>query len=89
MRRSHALLLALATIFGSATALPTATHADPYRWCAIYGLFEGSAENCYFMTIEQCRAAVSGVGGFCRVNLFYDGRPEGSESRNVRKKKRR
>ena len=54
-----------------------AYQADPYRWCAEYGggSFGGGGSNCYFMTIEQCRAAVSGVGGFCRVNAFYDGRP--------------
>jgi hypothetical protein len=50
--------------------------ADPYRWCADYsGGGFGGGTNCYFMTIEQCRAAVSGVGGFCRPNGFYDGRP--------------
>ncbi|MGZ8368399.1 MAG: DUF3551 domain-containing protein [Rhodoplanes sp.] len=26
---------------------------------------------CYFSTIEQCRAAVSGVGGYCGVNTWY------------------
>jgi hypothetical protein len=45
--------------------------ADPYRWCAEYG---GGGTNCYFLTLEQCRAAVSGVGGFCVPNNFYDGR---------------
>ena len=48
--------------------------ADPYRWCATYGSGFGS-DSCYFMTIEQCRASVSGLGGFCRPNTFYDGRP--------------
>jgi len=48
--------------------------ADPYRWCAIYG-GEGGYQNCYFMTLEQCQAAVSGTGGFCTPNPFYDGRP--------------
>jgi hypothetical protein len=55
--------------FGTATA-----QADPYRWCAEYGGgFDGGGTNCYFVTIEQCRAAVSGVGGFCRPNPFYTG----------------
>ena len=54
---------------------PTA-QADPYRWCAMYGGFRGaSAQNCYFVTLHQCRAAVSGVGGYCKRNPFYDGRP--------------
>ena len=50
--------------------------ADPYRWCAQYGGDEGGGGmNCYFMTLEQCRAAISGNGGFCTPNNFYDGRP--------------
>ena len=27
------------------------------------------------MTLEQCRATMSGNGGFCTHNNFYDGRP--------------
>ena len=49
-------------------------NADPYRWCAQYGGKSG-ATNCYFVTYEQCRAALSGNGGFCNPNTFYDGRP--------------
>ena len=26
--------------------------------------------NCGFLTIEQCRATVSGMGGFCVINQF-------------------
>jgi hypothetical protein len=47
--------------------------ADPYRWCAEYGGGRGGGTNCYFVTIEQCRAAASGNGGFCRPNGFYTG----------------
>jgi peptidoglycan hydrolase-like protein with peptidoglycan-binding domain len=32
------------------------------RWCAAY--YNGS-QNCGFYTLDQCRAAVSGVGGSC------------------------
>jgi hypothetical protein len=53
----------------------TPGRADPYRWCAEYGGGRGGGTNCYFVTWEQCSAAVSGVGGFCRQNGFYDGRP--------------
>jgi hypothetical protein len=50
--------------------------ADPYRWCAQYGGFGGGGvESCWYLTIEQCRAAVSGIGGFCRESGWYDGRP--------------
>jgi len=51
-------------------------HADPYRWCANYGSGQGGGgSNCYFLTLEQCWAALSGNGGFCDPNTFYDGRP--------------
>ena len=38
--------------------------ADPYGWCANYSGRTGGT-NCYFMTLGQCRAAISGVGGIC------------------------
>jgi len=60
-------MLAVASAVGPA-------QADPYRWCAQYGGKSG-ATNCYFLTLEQCRAALSGNGGFCNPNTFYDGRP--------------
>ena len=45
--------------------------ADPYRWCAEYGAGgDGGSANCYFLTLDQCRAAISGFGGFCRENGF-------------------
>jgi hypothetical protein len=58
-------------------ALGDGARADPYKWCAVYGGGDQSGGNtsCYFWTIEQCRAPVSGVGGFCAENNFYDGKP--------------
>ncbi len=54
----------------------TPAKADPYRWCAVYGSFGGGGvESCWYLTIEQCRAAVSGIGGFCKESAWYDGRP--------------
>jgi hypothetical protein len=71
MRIVFAALFAL-----GAGVMTTPAQADPYKWCAQYsGAGNGGATNCYFVTYEQCRAAVSGVGGFCVVNGFYDGRP--------------
>ena len=53
-----------------------AAKADPYKWCALYSAGRGGgAQNCYFITLAQCQAAVSGVGGFCTPNQFYDGKP--------------
>jgi hypothetical protein len=49
--------------------------ADPYRWCAQYGTSDDNGTNCYFVTLDHCRAAISGNGGFCTPNNFYDGTP--------------
>jgi hypothetical protein len=60
----------------AATAASAPAQADPYRWCAVYGGTDGdNGTSCYFMTLQQCQASVSGVGGFCTANQFYDGRP--------------
>ena len=65
--------------------------ADPYRWCAEYsgGSGAGGGRNCYFVTLEQCRWAVSGVGGTCTPNSFYDGRPVVTPEDGVRPRQRR
>ena len=46
---------------------------DPYPWCAVYASgskFGGT--NGGFPTLEQCRATVSGIGGNCEPNQFYN-----------------
>jgi hypothetical protein len=39
-------------------------------WCAQYGGGSGGT-NCGFYSFDQCMAAISGNGGFCRQNGFY------------------
>jgi hypothetical protein len=81
--------LAIVVLGIAAAGCPFETaKADPYRWCADYGELGGiGGRNCYFMTLEQCRATVSGVGGICVPNPFYDGLPiDGSKP--VRRTKR-
>jgi hypothetical protein len=43
--------------------------ADAYAggWCATS---TKRSENCGYTTLDQCRAQVSGLGGFCRPNPF-------------------
>jgi hypothetical protein len=54
---------------GREYALP----CDNTRWCAQYsGGRAGGGTNCGFFTLEQCRATVSGIGGFCVINQFYN-----------------
>ena len=41
--------------------------AQDYPYCAMRG-GRGASENCGYATLAQCRATVSGAGGFCQVN---------------------
>ena len=54
------------------SVIATSARAEiEYPWCAQYsGEPNGGGRNCGFSTIEQCRATVSGMGGFCEPNLF-------------------
>jgi uncharacterized protein DUF3551 len=70
MRALTAVVLAMV-----ASSFVDDARADPYRWCAEFGSQHSGATSCYSVTLEQCRATVSGVGGFCRENPFYDGLP--------------
>ena len=71
----HASIATAAGLLALCAFATSPAAADPYRWCAVYGNTDDNGTNCYFVTIEQCRAAVSGNGGFCAPNNFYDGRP--------------
>jgi hypothetical protein len=43
-----------------------------YPWCANYSSGDGDGgSNCGFSTLAQCRATVSGIGGSCGPNPFY------------------
>jgi hypothetical protein len=53
-----------------ATTVLTATDAAAGSWCAVYSGRKGGSENCTFSSANQCRATVSGVGGWCRPNPF-------------------
>ncbi len=68
-KRLFAILLGcgLAVTFaGEAVA-----HGRPiYPWCAFYNA-SGGMVDCRYYDIAQCRASVSGLGGFCYRNLEY------------------
>lgn len=84
-------LIQLATIL-AAIAAPALLAASParanieYPWCAAYGGDMGGASNCGFTTWEQCMATVSGIGGFCEPNQFYNPRAQ-AEPKRKRKPK--
>ena len=70
-----ALVMAVPAVLTQAPARAYEMAYDPYPWCANYYADAGGS-NCGFLTIEQCRATVSGIGGFCEPNQFYNpGRP--------------
>jgi hypothetical protein len=49
------------------TLLVTDADAASNRWCASS---PKRSENCGYATLDQCRAQVLGLGGFCRPNPF-------------------
>jgi hypothetical protein len=82
----------LAVFILPATLVPAWTQGqpfpyDPYPWCAVYGgRHGGGGSNCGFRTWQQCMATVSGIGGFCEPNQFYNpgGRSGGSRKKQPR-----
>ena len=55
--------------------------------CATPAAAANLVTECYYLTLKQCRDTISGVGGTCEPNPFYDGRPvvdEYSQPRRAR-----
>ena len=52
---------------------PRLAQANPQPPAPISGFRGGGGSNCYFMTLQQCQATISGVGGTCRPNPFFTG----------------
>jgi Protein of unknown function (DUF3551) len=63
-------LLLAATLLCAIGGLSTRADAQNYPWCAVLNVGDWSS-NCGFVTEEQCRTSVSGVGGFCMRNTTY------------------
>ena len=60
----RALVIAIA--LAAALLLPQDSAHAQAKWCAVYS--DGGGTNCGFSTYKQCRADISGVGGYCRRN---------------------
>ncbi len=58
----------LAALFAGPTPAQAGTE---YPWCAVYSESTVGATNCGFVTLAQCRAAISGAGGGCYQNPAY------------------
>jgi Protein of unknown function (DUF3551) len=61
--------IVVALIAGGTTA-----KAQNYPWCAVLNMGDATY-NCGFVTREQCMATVSGIGGFCQRNDWYQPPP--------------
>ena len=46
--------------------------AREYPWCARY---DWTTTNCGFVSLQQCLATISGIGGRCELNPFYKAPP--------------
>ena len=71
-----------AVLSSRAMALPY----DPYPWCAVYGGSMSGSSNCGFTTLQQCMATVSGIGGSCERNRFYNPRATAKRSKPPKKR---
>jgi Protein of unknown function (DUF3551) len=78
------LALLVAALLAPAQAGAYEKPYDPYPWCAVYSGRGGGASNCGFLTLEQCRATVSGIGGSCEPNQFYNPHPSAERRRKKR-----
>jgi hypothetical protein len=63
------LLFTLAIVLGIG-AFSTAVKAQNYPWCAHYATDAGDV-NCGFVSLPQCQADVSGIGGICMRNTQF------------------
>ncbi len=75
MTRLNSILFAV-IVLAPLTAFPRPAAAIEYPWCAQYGGMGDGGRNCGFSTLAQCMATVSGIGGDCERNLFYEGPAE-------------
>jgi hypothetical protein len=79
--RYFCIASSIAAAFVAMTAAPAL--ADKAPWCAFLGGGrDGGGTECLYYTIAQCRATVSGLGGFCFENPNY------KSSRNARSRNR-
>lgn len=80
---SLSMALALSFTLGPRAVGPAYAEIE-YPWCAVYSEATVGATNCGFSTLDQCRAAISGIGGICEPNSRYVGlvpKPKRQDSR--------
>ena len=78
-----------ALLAASAAAVQPGNAQFNARWCTIGGGSQSSGEpDCAFNTLEQCRAAASGVGRYCTENPRFGEDQRGSRQERNRRPQR-
>ena len=69
-------LIAAAAMLGVPSIMASPARAEiQYPWCAQYSDHNSNGgTNCGFVTLQQCRDTISGLGGVCYENPMYPGR---------------
>jgi hypothetical protein len=73
---SNGLLAAVTALLLTLATATSARAEIEYPWCAQFGggSMNGiNATNCGFVTVQQCRETISGLGGMCYENPRYHG----------------
>jgi hypothetical protein len=70
------LFLIAAALLGE-TQIGNAQSPYSYRWCSISsgGVAGGGGRSCYYETLQQCMATLSGIGGNCVERPYYRAQP--------------
>ncbi len=68
-------LLFITGLFAAMFWIEKPADAQNYPWCAQYGPTPSAPTNCGFVTFQQCLDTISGIGGFCVRNNFYQPPP--------------
>ena len=71
MLKSIAAAFAVACLMAVAAGPSPARAEILYPWCAQYSGEDMASTNCGFVTLAQCMATISGIGGFCQENPAY------------------
>jgi hypothetical protein len=76
MRNLHVAWIIAAIVTTLTSGADPSAAAVIYPWCANYGgRGFGGAQNCGFVSFNQCLATVRGVGGTCGPNPLYQPYP--------------
>ena len=71
MRMPIIALFAIAAALLAETQISNAQSAYSYPWCSLGGTKDSNALSCYYTSREQCRTAMSGIGGNCVESPYY------------------